>query len=72
MTAHASAIHDVTFPQNCSDLVATCAHKDVRVWDVKTRQEVLRIRVQGVDCLCFAITQVLYGCCLQSAQCLTC
>lgn len=58
MTAHASAIHDVAFPQDCSDLIVTCAHEDVRVWDTHTQRELLRMKVAGQDCLSLAITQV--------------
>lgn len=57
-TAHCSGVHDVVFAHGCSDLVATCSHEEIRVWATKTRSELLRIRMPGVDCYCLAISQV--------------
>ncbi len=56
-SAHSSAVHDVVFPHGCSDLIASCSYEEVRVWDVRSRKELLRIRLPGLDCLCLAITQ---------------
>lgn len=56
-STHSSAVHDVVFPHGCSDLIASCSYEEVRVWDTRSRKELLRIRLPGLDCLCLAITQ---------------
>lgn len=56
-SAHSSAVHDVVFPHGCSDLIASCSYEEVRVWDTRSKKELLRIRLPGLECLCLAITQ---------------
>ncbi|CDI80589.1 WD domain, G-beta repeat-containing protein, putative [Eimeria acervulina] len=51
-SAHVGSINQATFPEECSQVVATCSLSDVRIWDVKTYKEILRIQLPGVECLC--------------------
>jgi WD40 repeat protein len=51
-TCHYEKINDVAFPSGYSDLFATCSLNDIRIWNTKTRQELLRIEVPGLECYC--------------------
>jgi WD40 repeat protein len=51
-TCHYEKINDVAFPHGYSELFATCSMNDIRVWNSKSRQELLRIEVPGLDCFC--------------------
>mmetsp|Transcript_1842 Transcript_1842/g.2592 ORF Transcript_1842/g.2592 Transcript_1842/m.2592 type:complete len:91 (+) Transcript_1842:387-659(+) len=42
-TCHYDKINDIAFPHNFSDVFATCSINDIRVWNAKNRQELLRI-----------------------------
>ena len=49
-TCHYMRINDIAFPAGYSELFATCSINDIRVWNAKTRQELLRIEVPGLEC----------------------
>ena len=49
-SCHSERINTVFFPFGCSDVFATIAANDIRVWNAKTRLEVLRIQIPGVEC----------------------
>lgn len=49
-TCHYERINSIAFPYEYSDLFATCSLNDIRVWNAKTRQELLRIEVPGLEC----------------------
>ncbi|VVC34655.1 WD40/YVTN repeat-like-containing domain,WD40 repeat, conserved site,WD40 repeat,WD40-repeat-containing [Cinara cedri] len=49
-TCHTSGIHDLVFPHDYSLVFATASKNDVRVWSVKTLQELLRITVNNTSC----------------------
>ena len=51
-TCHYERINDIAFPCGYSELFATCSLNDIRVWNTKTRQELLRIEVPGLECHC--------------------
>ena len=51
-TCHYERINGIAFPYEYSDLFATCSLNDIRVWNGKTRQELLRIEVPGLECFC--------------------
>lgn len=51
-TCHYERINAVAFPTGYSELFATCSINDIRVWNTKTRQELLRIEVPGLECYC--------------------
>ena len=55
-TCHYEKINDVAFPSGYSELFATCSLNDIRVWNTKTRQELLRIEVPGLECHCVYFT----------------
>ena len=48
-TCHFEQINDLVFPYGYSELFATCSTNDIRVWNAKTRQELLRIEVPGLE-----------------------
>lgn len=56
-TCHYEKINDVAFPFNYSDVFATCSLNDIRVWNAKNRQELLRIQVPNLEChcVCFSV-----------------
>lgn len=49
--SHNSKVNDICFPEGCSDLFATGSDSDVRVWNIHTQQELLRVSVPNVHCL---------------------
>lgn len=51
-TCHYEKINGIAFPHQFSDVFATCSVNDIRVWNAKTRQELLRIEVPGLECFC--------------------
>jgi len=51
-TCHYGRINDCCFPLGYSELFATCSNHDLRVWNARTTQELLRIHVQNVECNC--------------------
>lgn len=51
-TCHYERINDVAFPYNYSDVYATCSTTDIRIWNAKNRQELLRIQVPNLECMC--------------------
>lgn len=56
-TCHSSRINDVAFPRNYSEVFATCALSDIRVWNCKNRAELLRIQVPNLECHCLAFSE---------------
>jgi WD40 repeat protein len=54
-TCHQGAISDVAFPRGFSELFATCGGSDIRVWNARTKNELLRIQVpnNSVNCVAF-------------------
>jgi len=55
-TCHSSAINDICFPGECSDLFLTCGMNDIRIWNTESRQELLRIQVPNLECNCIHVT----------------
>ena len=55
-TCHYEKINDIAFPNNYSEVFATCSLNDIRVWNARNRQELLRIQVPNLDCytVCFS------------------
>jgi len=51
-TAHSEAVNDVVFPASYSDLFATCAGSDIRIWHSRTLSELLRVQVPNQECNC--------------------
>jgi cilia- and flagella-associated protein 52 len=49
-TCHNSKINHIAFPYNYSDVFATCSFQEIRIWNAKSRQELLRIQVPNLDC----------------------
>lgn len=55
-TCHYEKINDIAFPYNYSDVFATCSMNDIRIWNARNRQELLRIQVPNLECNCVAFT----------------
>ena len=53
-TCHYEKINDVAFPFNYSEVFATCSVNDIRVWNARNRQELLRVQVPNLECFCVA------------------
>lgn len=60
-TCHFDKINDVAFPmyfiliiRGYSDVFATCSLSEIRIWNSKNRQELLRIDVPNLECNCIA------------------
>eukprot|EP01015_Nassula_variabilis_P029619 TRINITY_DN6378_c0_g1_i5.p1 TRINITY_DN6378_c0_g1~~TRINITY_DN6378_c0_g1_i5.p1 ORF type:complete len:563 (-),score=111.82 TRINITY_DN6378_c0_g1_i5:24-1712(-) len=51
-TCHYARINDVAFPYNYSEVFATCSLNDIRIWNARNRQELLRIQVPNLECYC--------------------
>lgn len=49
-TCHFERINAVCFPKNYSGVFVTSSCSDLRVWNAKTRQELLRIEVPNMEC----------------------
>eukprot|EP00743_Colponemidia_sp_Colp-15_P000630 GILK01000703.1.p1 GENE.GILK01000703.1~~GILK01000703.1.p1 ORF type:complete len:651 (-),score=98.22 GILK01000703.1:131-1999(-) len=56
-TCHYDRINDIVFPYNYSDVFATCSVNDIRVWNAKNKQELLRIQVPNLECFCVCFTR---------------
>ena len=55
-------INDLAMAHECSDLVATCSHEEIRLWDTQRRTELLRIRQPSLDFLCLTIPKASAPC----------
>lgn len=55
-SCHFGPINDIAFPEGCPDLVVTSSFGDMRVWNTKAKQELLRIQVPNLECLCSLVT----------------
>lgn len=55
-TCHSERINDVAFARDYSELFATCSVNDIRVWHARTGNELLRIQVPNLECLCVAFS----------------
>ena len=53
-TCHAEHINDVFYPRGYSELFATCAGSDIRIWHSQTLSELLRVQVPNCECNCIA------------------
>eukprot|EP01041_Mallomonas_annulata_P004309 gene4309-8569_t len=55
-SCHAGAVNDIAFPQGCSDLIVTSSIGDIRIWNVRVKQELLRIQLPNLECLCCCVS----------------
>ncbi|GMI42108.1 hypothetical protein TeGR_g9242, partial [Tetraparma gracilis] len=55
-TCHHAEIFDVKFARDCSDIFVTASVQDIRVWNCRLRQELLRIQVPNLTCHSIDIT----------------
>lgn len=53
---HFGGVRDVVFPRGTSDIFATCAANDIRVWHVATNKQLLRINVPNKVCNALAFS----------------
>ena len=55
-SCHYGSINDLAFPEGCPDLIVTSSKGDIRIWNTKVKQEIIRIQVPNLDCLCSLVT----------------
>lgn len=55
-SCHVGPVHDIAFPSGCPDLIVTSSRGDIRIWNTKGRQELLRIQVPNLECLCTLVS----------------
>lgn len=55
-SCHYSGVYDVKYPRDSSELFVTASYEDIRVWNAKNRQELLRIRIPNTTCHAIDIT----------------
>lgn len=55
-SAHCDRINDVVFPVKYGELFLTAGTHSVRVWNIKNRNELLRIAVPGLECRCVILS----------------
>ncbi|KAJ0401240.1 hypothetical protein P43SY_010964 [Pythium insidiosum] len=62
-TCHYSSIHDVVFPRcptrrddENAHLFLTCSKTDIRIWNARKAQEILRVQVPNLVCNCIDLT----------------
>ena len=53
-TGHTGRVTGLAFPSNYSEVFATCAGSDIRVWNARTLVELLRVEVPGGKALSLA------------------
>jgi cilia- and flagella-associated protein 52 len=56
MSCHHGPVNDISFPEGCPDLIVTSSVGDIRIWNTRIRQELLRIQVPNLECLCCNVT----------------
>ncbi|DBA00411.1 TPA: hypothetical protein N0F65_012942 [Lagenidium giganteum] len=63
-TCHYGSINDVVFPRSLergenenSHLFLTCSKTDIRIWNARKGQEILRVQVPNLVCNCIDLTQ---------------
>ncbi|KAJ3226356.1 Cilia- and flagella-associated protein 52 [Clydaea vesicula] len=52
LASHYSTVNDISFPDNSSEVFATASDTDVRIWNLNTCQELLRVAVPNLECKC--------------------
>lgn len=55
-SCHFGAVNDVAFPDGSADVIVTTSRGDIRVWNLKSKQELLRIQVPNLDCSSCLVT----------------
>jgi WD40 repeat protein len=55
-SCHVSGVNDVAYPEGCPDLVVSSSRGDIRIWNIKSRQELLRIQVPNLECHCALVS----------------
>ena len=51
-TCHTDRVNAIAFPHNMSEVFATAALGEIKLWNSRSKQEVLSIRVPGIECFC--------------------
>merc|ERR1712118_496377 len=62
-TCHSEHINDIFYPRGYSELFATCAGSDIRIWHSSTLSELLRVQVPNCECNCISHS-IRHRCCL--------
>merc|ERR1719412_2047598 len=56
-SSHFGRINDVAFPSGYSELFVTASVNDIRVWHSRNQNELLRIQVPNLECLCVSLSR---------------
>jgi len=56
-SSHFGRINDVAYPSGYSELFVTASVNDIRVWHARNQNELLRIQVPNLECLCVALNK---------------
>ncbi|KAJ3300742.1 Cilia- and flagella-associated protein 52 [Borealophlyctis nickersoniae] len=51
-TCHYACVNDICYPADSAEVFATASDTDIRIWNAKTSQEMLRIAVPNLECKC--------------------
>jgi len=55
-SCHFGPVNDIAFPQGCADLIVTSSVGDIRIWNVRVKQEIVRIQLKSLECTCCCVT----------------
>ncbi|XP_041363159.1 cilia- and flagella-associated protein 52-like [Gigantopelta aegis] len=56
-TCHSKRINDMLFPHHSSDLLITCQHEEIRIWNLQKTKEIVRHRVANMTCNALELTE---------------
>jgi WD40 repeat protein len=55
-SGHHDPVNDLCFPRGYSDVLITCSHEEIRLWNIVKGEELLRIKVANITCNAVDIT----------------
>ncbi|KAA6380113.1 MAG: putative WD repeat domain 16, partial [Streblomastix strix] len=65
LSCYCNGVHGIAFAQSTSEIFATCRYGDIRLWHLRSGNELVRIEVPNVTCLCVCFipsgTEVISG-----------
>ncbi|KAA6390442.1 MAG: hypothetical protein EZS28_014029 [Streblomastix strix] len=51
-SSHRNGVHSIVIEQSTSEIFATCGYGDIRLWHLRSGNELVRIEEPNVECLC--------------------
>lgn len=55
-TSQFGSVHNVAFPQCCTDIIVTSSKGNIRIWNIYRKQELPRIQAPNFYCLCLLVS----------------